>query len=132
MVARLLFRGIKGVRPQACQAFLASKRAVIWYNTLTMSIQPSMITTTQNQPLIGIPFEENGKEVIRYFSEETQADKAVAADKIEETLKLAGAWSDLPFQEMEEALDHIRHDSQPTCDFIELMASFAKHIMATE
>jgi hypothetical protein len=52
---------------------------------------PPLITTTQNQPLIGIPFEENGKEVIRYFSEETQADHAVSNDTTKKALELAGA-----------------------------------------
>ncbi len=33
---------------------------------------------------------------------------------IEETLALAGTWSDLDFEEMLNALDHIRHDSTPT------------------
>ena len=33
---------------------------------------------------------------------------------MKETLALAGAWSDLDFDEMIDALDHIRHDSQPT------------------
>ena len=73
-----------------------------------------LITTSQNQPLIGIPFEENGKEVIRYFSEETQADHAVSNDATEKALALAGAWSDLDFDEMLDTLDHIRHDSKPT------------------
>ena len=36
---------------------------------------------------------------------------------IEETLALAGAWSDLDFVEMLNALDHIRHDSKPTPPF---------------
>ena len=35
------------------------------------------LTLANNQPLIGIPFVENGQEVVRYFSEEAQADKAV-------------------------------------------------------
>jgi hypothetical protein len=33
---------------------------------------------------------------------------------IEETLALAGAWSDLDFDDMLDTLDHIRHDSKPT------------------
>jgi hypothetical protein len=33
---------------------------------------------------------------------------------IEETLALAGAWKDLDFEEMLNALDHIRHDSKST------------------
>jgi hypothetical protein len=75
------------------------------------AVQP-LITTSQHQPLIGIPFQENGKEVIRYFSEETQADHAVSHDATEKAP--AGAWSDLNFEEMLNALDHIRHDSKPT------------------
>lgn len=31
-----------------------------------------------------------------------------------ETLALAGAWSDLNFEEMLNSLDHIRHESKPT------------------
>lgn len=71
-------------------------------------------TLTPNQPLIGIPFEENGQEIVRYFSEEAQADKAVSDDATQTALKLAGAWSDLDWDDMELALDHIRHDSTPT------------------
>ena len=36
---------------------------------------------------------------------------------IAETLALAGSWSDLDLEEMLDALDHIRHDSQPTPPF---------------
>ena len=33
---------------------------------------------------------------------------------IKETLALAGAWADLPSDQMEEELDRIRHSSKPT------------------
>ena len=79
-----------------------------------MTATQPLLTTTQSQPLIGIPFEENGKEVIRYFSEEAQADHALSNDATKKALSLAGAWSDLDFDEMLDALDHIRHDSKPT------------------
>lgn len=79
-----------------------------------MAVHQQTITTTQNQPLIGIPFEENGQEVIRYFSEETQADGALTESTTETALKLAGAWRDLSWEEMEQALDRLRHDSKPT------------------
>ena len=79
-----------------------------------MSSTQPIITTPSNQPLIGIPFEENGQEVIRYFSEETQADQAVSKDATQQALDLAGAWSDLDWDEMERALDRIRHESTPT------------------
>ena len=79
-----------------------------------MPIHYPIITTTQNQPLIGIPFEENGEEVIRYFSEEKEADHALTENATENALKLAGAWKDLSWKDMEQTLDHIRHDSKPT------------------
>jgi hypothetical protein len=72
------------------------------------------ITLTQNQPLIGIPFEEDGQEVVRYFAEEALADRAVSSDATQEALNLAGAWRDLSWKEMEHELDRIRHESTPT------------------
>ena len=44
---------------------------------MKMLLNGEGVKATQNQPLIGIPFQENGKEVILYFSEEEQADKFV-------------------------------------------------------
>ena len=66
------------------------------------------------QPLIGIPFAENGHEVIRYFTDETAADAAVREQAIQQALSLAGSWGDLDWGEMEATLDRIRHDSPPT------------------
>jgi hypothetical protein len=79
-----------------------------------MAHQQPVLTHTQNQPLVGIPFEENGREVIRYFSEEKLADQAVSANEAVTALELAGVWSDLSWDEMEESLDRIRHDTKPT------------------
>jgi hypothetical protein len=42
-----------------------------------MTTTQAAFTITTNQPLIGIPFEEKGQEVVRYFSEEDKADRAV-------------------------------------------------------
>ena len=72
------------------------------------------LTLASNQPLIGIPFEENGKEVVRYFAEEAQADRAVSNETTQKALSLAGAWSDLDWDDMEKELDRIRHESQST------------------
>lgn len=76
--------------------------------------RPPSFTIASSQPLIGIPFQENGKEVIRYFSEEKVADKVVSEDATKKALSLAGAWSDLDFDEMIKELDRIRHESKPT------------------
>ena len=63
--------------------------------------------------LIAVPDTEDGKEVTRYFVSEEAADAAFPG-RIRETSDLAGIWSDLDWDAMEEALDRIRHESVPT------------------
>jgi hypothetical protein len=48
-----------------------------------------------HSPLIGIIFEENGQEVVRYFTEEKAADAAVTHSATQKALMIIGAWSDL-------------------------------------
>jgi len=67
-----------------------------------------------NQPLIGIPFEENGHEAVRYFTDEKAADEAVPQSTTQAALSVIGAWSDMDWEEMVEALDRMRHESKPT------------------
>jgi hypothetical protein len=67
-----------------------------------------------DQPLIGIIFEENGRELVQYFTSEEEADAATAEDGIQLALSAIGSWSDLDWDDMIEALDRIRHESQPT------------------
>ena len=67
-----------------------------------------------NQPLIGIPFDEKGQEVVRYFTDEKAADAAVSQSTTHAALSVIGAWSDMDWEEMVEALDRIRHESKPT------------------
>jgi hypothetical protein len=66
------------------------------------------------QPLIGVMTEEQGIEVVRYFTTEQEADRVLVEDTTQAALALAGAWSDLAWDELEEALDRIRHESPPT------------------
>ncbi len=77
------------------------------------SIGPSLILEL-DQPLIGLFVEEDGREVVRYFSDESQADEYVSDDEAQAALGAIGAFSDLDWDEMVEALDRIRHDSPPT------------------
>jgi hypothetical protein len=78
-------------------------------------LEPSQalgLTIRGSQPLIGLIEQQNGQEVTRYFTEEpgaTASDGAVQA-----ALGAVGAWSDLDWHEMEEALDRIRHESPPS------------------
>lgn len=76
--------------------------------------QEQSLLVQGNQPLIGIPFEENGQEVVRYFTDEEAADAAVPQNATQAALSVIGAWSDLDWDEMVEALDRIRHESKPT------------------
>jgi hypothetical protein len=66
------------------------------------------------QPLIGVIAEEAGTEVVRYFTEEQDADRVLVEDTTRAALALTGAWSDLAWDELEQALARIRHESQPT------------------
>jgi hypothetical protein len=66
------------------------------------------------QPLIGVMTEEQGIEVVRYFTTEQDADRVLVEDTTQAALALAGAWSDLAWDELEQALDRIRHESPPT------------------
>jgi hypothetical protein len=52
--------------------------------------------------------------VVRYFTQEQDADRVLVEDTTQAALALAAAWSDLVWDELEQALDRIRHESQPT------------------
>ena len=67
-----------------------------------------------SQPLIGVMAEEGGQAVVRYFTEEQDAERGMGQDTSQEALSLAGVWRDLDWDELAQALARIRHDSQPT------------------
>jgi hypothetical protein len=67
-----------------------------------------------DQPLIGVIMEEEGQEVTVYFVEEEAADSVISSNLTRAALSVIGAWRDLDWDEMEQALDRIRHDSPPT------------------
>ncbi len=71
-------------------------------------------TVHRNQPLIGVIMQESGQEVVRYFAEEADADAATSSSAIQGILNLAGAWSDLSWEEVEKDLYRIRHENNPT------------------
>ncbi len=66
----------------------------------------------RNQPLIGIISHDDGQEVVHCFDEE--ADAAISSNMIQEILNLAGSWSDLNWDVVEEELYRIRHESSLT------------------
>ncbi|MBI2848965.1 MAG: hypothetical protein HYX88_02425 [Chloroflexi bacterium] len=67
-----------------------------------------------DQPLIGLILKEDSQEIVRYFAEETEADAAISQDNTRDALSLAGAWSELKWDDMEKGLERIRHESPPS------------------
>ena len=74
----------------------------------------SSLVLHDNDPLIGIFFEEDGREVVRYFASEEEAERALSEESTSDALSLIGAWKDLDWDKMEKALDRIRHESPPS------------------
>ncbi len=74
----------------------------------------SIRTGTTDQPLVALPAEDSGEEATRYFTDEAAVDAAVTERHIRDALVLAGAWSDLDWDEMETALLHRRREVPPT------------------
>jgi hypothetical protein len=72
------------------------------------------IASRLDQPLISVVVEEDGQEVVRYFVDEAAADAALPDAVVQDALGLAGAWSDLDWEEAIAELDRIRHQSRPT------------------
>jgi hypothetical protein len=85
-----------------------------------MAEQPKSFPVEDDHPLIGVFANENGKDITRYFSYEEAADAAANGSSLVAALGVIGAWSDLDWDEMEAALDRIRHESQPTPPIDEL------------
>ena len=78
-----------------------------------VSSSPSLAAAA-GQPLIGLVWEEDGQQIVRYFADEAAADAAVADHALARALAAIGSWDDLDWDETVEALDRIRHESPPT------------------
>jgi len=77
--------------------------------------QNNRLSGSINQPLIGIIRQNNGQRTLEYFTDEQSAHAASNADDAANRVrKLAGVWSDLDWDEMERALDRIRHETPPS------------------
>jgi hypothetical protein len=74
----------------------------------------SSMTVGSNEPLVGVIVRRNGTELVHYTTDERALDQLSGQQSMQRALDLAGAWSDLNWDEMEQALDRIRHESRPT------------------
>ncbi len=72
------------------------------------------LSVRADRPLIGVILQDDDEEIVRYFVEEQAADISIPQSVTQDALGVIGAWSDLDWDQMEEALDRIRHDSPPT------------------
>ncbi len=73
-----------------------------------------MLMVERGQPVVATPLIEDGREMVSYAVETGIAAPTDLTDSMRDALSLASAWSDLDWDEAVEALDRIRHESQPT------------------
>jgi len=74
----------------------------------------SCLVVERDQAVVAIPLIENGREVVSYAAETESITPTSLPDSVQDALNLAGVWSDLDWDETVEALECIRHESQPT------------------
>ena len=74
----------------------------------------SSLTAHRKQLVFAVPVDEDGREEMRYFTEEGDLDQSSHEGDIQEALSVIGAWSDLDWDHAVEELDRIRHESLPT------------------
>lgn len=66
-----------------------------------------------DQPLIGLLSDEDGRQVVRYFTSDSDVARGDDAT-LRAALGVIGAWEDLDWDEFSAELDRIRHDHPPT------------------
>ena len=65
---------------------------------------------------IDLPIQDESGTVVRYVTSEAEANALIPRDeRIRRALGAIGAWKDIDFDEMMDALDKIRHESFPKC-----------------
>jgi len=69
----------------------------------------SSLTAQRKQLVFAIPVDEDGREEMRYFTEEDDQGTSSHEEDIQEALSVIGAWSDLDWDQTIEELDRIRH-----------------------
>jgi hypothetical protein len=67
-----------------------------------------------DESLIGVVSRTDDGFVEQIFANEDGADAVVDDDIVQSALLLAGAWSDLDWDDMVEELDRIRHSNPPS------------------
>lgn len=84
-----------------------------------MPVQGDYLVVQAGRSPVEIEGEEDGKPVTFVFADEATAD-AVLPRRTLEALSVIGAWADLDWDEMVEALDAIRHNDPPSLPRVHL------------
>lgn len=79
-----------------------------------MAEHSSSLVARSDHALIGVCIREDGQDLVRYTTDDEERDLDSDQASVERALSLAGAWSDLDWEEAEKELDRIRHESKPT------------------
>ncbi len=72
------------------------------------------LVVVDDQPLIAIPNDEDGRRRVAYYTSDASADEALTDAAIRRAKALAGAWADLDWDDVAAALHAIRHQTPPT------------------
>jgi len=82
---------------------------------MTVETPPAnSLTVPAGQPLIGVFVREGTREYVRYFAGDAAADAALGEGAGQHALRVAGAWSDLDWEDMAAELERIRRESRPS------------------
>lgn len=74
----------------------------------------SSLSVSDDRPLVGVPSRQNGREVVRYFTEDTASSTPLPEDVLRRARAAYGSWQGLDWQETLAALDRIREENEPT------------------
>jgi hypothetical protein len=76
--------------------------------------QTGGIVERNDQPVYMFPDVENGEDVTRVFTSDDEASAWAETQAQADLGTFAGVWSDVDWDEMEQALYEIRHSNPPT------------------
>jgi predicted transcriptional regulator len=78
------------------------------------AVHAPVLVVEHHQPVVAIPVTKDGPEMVYYSVEAAEYKQGAHPKAVQDALGLAGAWSDIDWDEAVDVLDGIRHESKPT------------------